>query len=94
MIERKITCDHSGEILATGYGLDKRERPYITLKGGLAVQLHNGQMSANDRGEPVPFHFLTEYGRTYCFRDATALADWVDDRIEESGFTPLEDLNG
>ncbi len=95
MIDFKITCDYTGELLRDN---GRNLRPYITLKG--AVFYQGATTTTDDAGRTVPlYRGLTQqvpdrYGRltsrTYAFRDATALADWVDQRAEDEGLEPLE----
>lgn len=79
MIE--IRCDYSGEVLARD---GENLRPYLTLRNNLVYQ----KASPDDDG--VRHEYLPERDKVYNFRDATALADWVDDEIERRGLDPLE----
>lgn len=90
MYNAQVVCDQTGEILADGVGPENRIRPYITLNGGIALQLMPGENGTNLYGEPVPFAFITEQHKRYAFRDAQAFADWIDSQIKNMGLTPLK----
>lgn len=79
MIE--IKCDQTGETLVRD---GDTLRPYLTLRNNLVYQ-----KSVPD-ADGADYEYLPDRDKVYNFRDATALADWVDGEVEKRGLDPLE----
>jgi hypothetical protein len=90
-VHRKTVCDQTGEVLKDG---DTVLRPHLTLKGGVFHQSPEVYADGRNVYRPLTEQIRDRFGgvtsKLYAFRDATAMADYFNQRIEDEGLEPLE----